>query len=115
MAYGILFGAGPSLVAETFGVNGLSQNWGFMCLAPGIFGEIFNVLYGRIYDSHSQLKSDGHLECLEGITCYQAAYWATFSAGLASMLLTLWSIRHRRVVMKRYGGKDEELEEDHVA
>lgn len=46
MAYGFLFGVFPSLVAECFGVNGLSQNWGCMTLAPIVFGNIFNLLYG---------------------------------------------------------------------
>jgi len=46
VAYGFLFGVYPSLVAETFGVHGLSQNWGCMTLAPVISGNIFNLLYG---------------------------------------------------------------------
>lgn len=46
VAYGFLFGVYPSLVAETFGVNGLSQNWGCMIFAPVIAGNIFNLLYG---------------------------------------------------------------------
>lgn len=47
VAYGFLYGVYPSLVAETFGVNGLSTNWGFMTIAPVIFGNIFNILYGK--------------------------------------------------------------------
>lgn len=47
MAYGFLYGVFPSLVAETFGVSGLSTNWGCISLAPVIFGNIFNILYGR--------------------------------------------------------------------
>ena len=34
LGYGFLFGVFPSIVAETFGIKGLSQNWGFMTLAP---------------------------------------------------------------------------------
>lgn len=34
LAYGFLFGVYPALVAETFGVHGLSQNWGVMTLSP---------------------------------------------------------------------------------
>lgn len=44
LAYGFLFGVYPALVAETFGVNGLSQNWGTMTLAPVVFGNIFNLI-----------------------------------------------------------------------
>src|SRR5688572_22971956 len=34
LGYGFLFGVFPSIVAETFGIRGLSQNWGFMTLSP---------------------------------------------------------------------------------
>ena len=46
VAYGFLFGVYPALVAECFGVHGLSQNWGCMILAPIVFGNIFNLAYG---------------------------------------------------------------------
>ncbi|KAL9632399.1 MAG: hypothetical protein Q9164_005339, partial [Protoblastenia rupestris] len=59
LAYGFLFGCFPALVAETFGVHGLSQNWGCMTLAPVVSGNIFNLLYGRIYDRHSVILGDG--------------------------------------------------------
>lgn len=48
VAYGFLYGVFPSLVAATFGIGGLSTNWGFMTLAPVIFGNIFNILYGKL-------------------------------------------------------------------
>lgn len=48
MAYGFLYGVYPSLVAETFGVSGLSTNWGFVIMAPVILGNIFNIIYGSI-------------------------------------------------------------------
>lgn len=47
VAYGFLYGVFPSLVAETFGIRGLSTNWGFTNVAPIIFGNLFNILYGR--------------------------------------------------------------------
>ncbi|ESU07297.1 hypothetical protein FGSG_01930 [Fusarium graminearum PH-1] len=53
LAYGFLFGVSPSLVAETFGVGGLSQNWGFITMAPVFSSNIFNLFYGKIYDAHS--------------------------------------------------------------
>jgi len=51
VAYGFLFGVYPSLVAEAFGVHGLSQNWGCMIFAPVIAGNIFNLLYGTLLNS----------------------------------------------------------------
>lgn len=101
LAYGFLFGVYPSLVAHTFGVHGLSQNWGTMTLAPVISGNIFNLLYGRIYDSHSIVNDDGTRECLEGKACYSSAYIVTFFSAIAAVLLCSWSIWHENQVHKR--------------
>jgi MFS family permease len=108
LAYGILFGVYPSLVAHCFGVHGLSQNWGTMTLAPVISGNIFNLLYGKIYDAHSIRNGDedgGHLECLRGNECYRSAYWVTFFAAVAAIGCCMWSIWHENQVHRR-GGKE---------
>ncbi|KAL6248099.1 hypothetical protein RBB50_005447 [Rhinocladiella similis] len=93
-AYGMLFGVFPSLVAHCFGVHGLSQNWGTMTLAPVISGNIFNILYGRIYDDHSIKNEAGDMECLQGRLCYSSAYWVTFAAAILGVGCCLWSIWH---------------------
>ena len=90
----------PALVAETFGSSGISQNWGFMTLSPIIFGNIFNIFYGRVYDEHSRTTSSGHLECLIGRFCYKDAYWLTFAASVAAMFIILGSIWHRQKTQK---------------
>ena len=100
IAYGLLFGVFPSLVANTFGVNGLSTNWGTMTLAPVITGNIFNIVYGRIYDSHSIVNDKGQRECLVGLECYSAAYWITFFAGLAGVVVCGWTIWHENELHK---------------
>ena len=94
LAYGFLFGVYPALIAESFGVHGLSQNWGTMTLAPILFGNIFNLIYGHIYDSHSIILSNGQRDCREGLYCYMTAYWVTLGASLAGILTSLWGIRH---------------------
>ncbi|KIW58603.1 hypothetical protein, variant 2 [Exophiala xenobiotica] len=99
-AYGMLFGVYPSLVAHCFGVHGLSQNWGTMTLAPVISGNIFNLLYGRIYDSHSVKNEAGDMECLQGRVCYSSAYWVTFCAAVLGVGCCLWSIWHEYQVHK---------------
>jgi MFS family permease len=101
LSYGMLFGVYPSLVAHTFGVHGLSQNWGTMCLAPVISGNVFNILYGKIYDSHSVIRDDGKLACMEGKSCYNHAYLATLGSGVLGLLLCLWSIRHESRMHKK--------------
>ncbi|GES57230.1 MFS transporter [Aspergillus terreus] len=98
VAYGFLFGVFPSLVAHTFGIGGLSQNWGAMTLAPVLSGNVFNLLYGSIYDRHSVVGPDGDRDCPDGLACYQSAYYTTFFSGVAGILVCLWSImREKRV------------------
>ncbi|PGH18344.1 hypothetical protein AJ80_04522 [Polytolypa hystricis UAMH7299] len=101
LAYGFLFGVFPSIVAQIFGVAGISQNWGFMTLAPVIFGNIFNLLYGTIYDRHSVVLPGGERDCTEGLECYRSAYYITLYAGVASAFITLWAIWHGKRVMER--------------
>ena len=94
LAYGFLFGVYPALVAEAFGVKGLSQNWGTMSLAPIVFGNLFNLIYGHIYDQHSIILPDGHRDCRDGLYCYRGAYFVTLGASLVGVMASLWSIHH---------------------
>lgn len=95
MAYGLLFGVFPSIVAETFGIRGMSQNWGFMTIAPVISGNMFNLFYGTVYDHHSIVEPDGKRNCHQGLECYRSAYLATFSACAMGLVVILAVIRHQ--------------------
>ncbi|KAF3903056.1 hypothetical protein ABW21_db0200194 [Orbilia brochopaga] len=96
-SYGLVFGVVPTITSESFGLHGLSQNWGTMTLAPVIFGNITNLFYGKIYDSHSRQLDAGHYDCSEGLGCYQSAYLLTSFASLVAMAISLWDIWiHRR-------------------
>lgn len=97
IAYGCLFGVYPSIVTETFGINGLSQNWGFMTLSPVISSNIFNIFYGKIYDKHSVVQPGGERVCLEGLNCYRTAYVVTWGSCIAGLAVTLLVIRHQRL------------------
>lgn len=109
LGYGFAFGVFPSIVAETFGIRGLSQNWGFMTLAPVVSGNIFNLFYGTTYDHHSIKKPDGERVCMEGLECYRAAYVVTLGACAAGVLVTLLTIRHQHSVrVKEQMKADEE-------
>ncbi|XP_044721970.1 major facilitator superfamily domain-containing protein [Hirsutella rhossiliensis] len=77
LGHGVLFGVFPSLVTEAFGIRGLSQNWGFMMLAPVASSNVFNLLYG--------------------LDCYRTAYWITFGACCGGLVITLQAIRHERL------------------
>lgn len=98
IAYGFLFGCFPSLVAEAFGVYGLSQNWGFMTLSPVISGNIFNLFYGMVYDRHSIVDEHGERICGEGLQCYRDAYLATVGACVLGLVVSLWSIRYTHML-----------------
>lgn len=96
LAYGFLFGCFPSLVAEAFGIHGLSTNWGCMTLSPVISGNIFNLFYGMVYDKHSIIKPGGERECTEGLACYRSAYLVTIVACLLGFVVSLFSIWNTR-------------------
>lgn len=94
LGYGMLFGVQPSIVADAFGVHGLSQNWGTMTLAPVISGNIFNILYGRIYDAHSIVEENGDRDCVLGRECYESAYVVTLFAAIGALALSAWAVWH---------------------
>jgi hypothetical protein len=86
-----------------------------MTLGPALFGEIFNLIYGAIYDHHSITRPGGALECTQGKYCYQAAYWVTFAASVTVMAMTLAVMKHRSVKEDRLEKQDGEADEDHIA
>ncbi|TGJ80401.1 hypothetical protein E0Z10_g8367 [Xylaria hypoxylon] len=105
LGYGFLFGVFPSIIAESFGIHGLSQNWGFMTLAPVISGNIFNLFYGFVLDAHSVFEDDGKRRCEDGIECYRSAYVVTLSACGLGLGVTLWVIWHQARIRLREMGK----------
>lgn len=114
LAYGALFGVSPSLVADAFGVSGLSLNWGVMMLSVVIWGNLFNIVYGRVFDAHSKILENGDRLCSEGISCYRDAYLATFSVSILAVAASLWSVWHDNKARK--AKEDEERESrEHLA
>ncbi|KAI2469941.1 MFS general substrate transporter [Annulohypoxylon bovei var. microspora] len=95
LGYGFLFGVFPSIVAESFGIHGLSQNWGFMTLSPVLSSNVFNLFYGAVFDAHSVVDRDGVSSCADGLQCYQAAYVVTLGACGLGLVVTLWVIWHQ--------------------
>lgn len=110
LAYGFLFGVFPSIVAEAFGVHGLSQNWGCMTLAPVVSGNVFNLFYGLVFDAHSRETEAGHMVCDQGLQCYRNAYVVTIVSCIAGIGVTLWSIRHGHVKREKEARDAERLE-----
>ncbi|KAI5302117.1 hypothetical protein KEM56_001020 [Ascosphaera pollenicola] len=109
LAYGFLFGVFPSIVAHVFGVGGLSQNWGVLCLAPVLSGNVFNLLYGSIYDHHSTVEPNGERGCEAGVECYRATYEFAILAGIAGAAVALWTIWHEKKLVERLrAGKERD-------
>ncbi|KAF3767586.1 MFS general substrate transporter [Cryphonectria parasitica EP155] len=112
LGYGFLFGVFPSIVAESFGIHGLSQNWGLMTMSPVLSGNIFNLFYGVVFDQHSVVGPNGERSCIEGLECYRSAYLVTVAACALGFALTLWVIRHQWVQRQRDAkSKDGHLED----
>jgi hypothetical protein len=105
LGYGFLFGVFPSIVAESFGIHGLSQNWGFMTLSPVISGNIFNLFYGIVFDSHSVVGPDGERYCPDGVGCYKNAYFVTLAACGVGIVVTLMTIRRQYQERMKEEGK----------
>ncbi|KAL1608502.1 hypothetical protein SLS60_003444 [Paraconiothyrium brasiliense] len=110
LAYGILFGVLPAVVIDVFGADGFAVNWGFMTLAPVVSGNVFNLFYGAVYDSHSEVQVGGEFNCDEGIICYKAAYYVTLVSSALGIVACLWAIQTEHAAKR----KAEELE-DHRA
>lgn len=71
-----------------------------MTLAPIVFGNLFNLLYGHIYDHHSYIH-DGQRTCPDGLECYRRAYWLTLGGSCVAVGVSLWSIRYAHVKQAR--------------
>lgn len=106
LGYGIMYGVLPSITAELFGIHGLSTNWGMMTLSAVLFGYIFNVFYGFVFDEHSIAGPQGELTCQDGLNCYKEAYVMTLVASALGTVGVLWIIHHHQYIQaKRRGQK----------
>jgi MFS family permease len=112
LGYGALFGVYPALVADAFGVSGLSVNWGFMTVAPVLWGNIFNLAYGGNFDKHSKVMPGGALVCKDGLECYKGAYWMTFASSVVGIMVSLYSVWHEKQARTR---EKEGLFNNHTA
>ncbi|KAH7327871.1 major facilitator superfamily domain-containing protein [Stachybotrys elegans] len=108
LGYGFLFGVSPSIVAEMFGIRGMSQNWGFLSFSPVLSSNIFNLFYGTVYDSHSVVEPSGERSCDDGLACYRSAYWTTLLACILGLATAMWVIRQQNAEHHREIKKSDE-------
>lgn len=131
VAYGGLFGALPAIVIDWFGLAHLSENWGYVTLAPLIGGNIFSIMFGRNLDAHTPreeeentshnvsrffgggVSSEQH-RCLMGRECYVSSLRVTLVACMVALALSTWAAtrdeRRREAVRKeRMDERDRDL------
>ena len=73
-----------------------SENWGLICLSPLVAGNIFSLVFGRIFDAHSFHRAR-RTYCLEGVRCYSSSlYMTAFGCFCAVILAVVAAKRDRR-------------------
>jgi len=102
---------------STFAAH-LSENFGYLCLAPLIGGNLFSIMFGRNLDAHTSSadpnvppgSGSGHTlrglisrdlpterQCLVGRACYVSSLRVTLMACIVALALSAWAgIRERR-------------------
>jgi hypothetical protein len=97
LAYGLTYGCYPSIISESFGLSHFMQNWGWVAASPVFSAYAFNIMFGRIYDSHTVPSGDPsspHI-CKLGARCYATAFHVTTGVTLISLCLCLFMISRR--------------------
>lgn len=92
LSYGTLFGVTPIIVVEWFGLAHVSTNCGLITLSVLPMGNVFSMMFGRIFDIHSTQTDQGVL-CLEGSRCYAASFYVTALAALCALILSRVAVK----------------------
>ncbi|GAA5882699.1 hypothetical protein JCM16303_006551 [Sporobolomyces ruberrimus] len=115
-AHGSLFGISGVIGLERFGMKNFSGTNGILALAPALFGQTTNLIFGKIYDSRShllplpsrphspsqiELLSKPALECLAGRECYAPAFKLTISMAVAAMVVAFVLATARKQMKRR--------------
>jgi len=126
LAYGNLWGGLPAIIIDWFGLAHLSENWGYVALAPLAGGNLFSIMFGAILDAHAPKASSylhtyatraavalhelveegmstGH-QCLAGRECYVLSLQITLGACIIALGLSTWAgirdgLRDRRRII----------------
>ncbi|KAG0242517.1 major facilitator superfamily domain-containing protein [Mortierella sp. GBAus27b] len=71
LGYGSVFGVGPAIVSEWFGVSHFGSNWGWISVGNAIGGQAFNLIFGSLYDIEA--RHEHTLECF-GPQCFHTSF-----------------------------------------
>ncbi|KAJ8294749.1 putative transporter mch1 [Rhodotorula toruloides] len=94
LAHGCLFGLSGIIGLERFGIKSWSQTNGVLALAPAVFGQSTNLLFGTIYDSRAVLV---------GKARYTPAFWMTSGMALCAVGTGAWLAGGREEMRRRAG------------
>jgi len=98
-AYGGLCSLLPTITIEWFGLAHFSENWGTVCLASLLGGNLFSFAFGINLDAHTPSVSpaSGNAQCVQGVECYISSIRLTIGTTfLALVLAILAGVRDRR-------------------
>ncbi|SCV71423.1 BQ2448_3011 [Microbotryum intermedium] len=80
-AYGAMFALSPIVCLERFGVRSFATNNGLLTLAPSVFGNLLNGLFGILYDANVD-HSKGHDDSESGLGSGSTSHLLSRSLGL---------------------------------
>ncbi|KAG0374291.1 hypothetical protein BGX24_010583 [Mortierella sp. AD032] len=94
LGYGSVFGVAPTIVSEWFGVSNFGTNWGWISIGPAVGGQVFNLVFGWLYDLEAQQEHS--LECF-GTECFHTSFvLGSVSSFIGVCVLIYLSILARR-------------------
>ncbi|KAF9540144.1 hypothetical protein EC957_004620 [Mortierella hygrophila] len=94
LGYGSVFGVAPAIVSEWFHVSNFGTNWGWMSVTGAIGGQVFNLIFGWLYDLEAQ--NEHTLECF-GTECFHKSFVVgSISSFIGVCVLIYLSILARR-------------------
>ncbi|KAG0175493.1 hypothetical protein DFQ28_000085 [Apophysomyces sp. BC1034] len=96
--YGLAFGVTPAAISE-FGRKVFARNWGWMLYAPAISSQIFNVVFGILYDYEARRLG---VDICEGVGCFRPTFIIGAVFTFLCLLVVSWAIV-REKLYKRQG------------
>ncbi|KAL0092274.1 major facilitator superfamily domain-containing protein [Phycomyces blakesleeanus] len=88
IVYGIGFGVAPAVTAE-FGAKVFARNWGWLLFAPALGSQLFNVLFGAIYDYQAKQQ---HSHVCQGPICFQDTFRIAAICTAFCICMLSWAI-----------------------
>ncbi|KAI8384310.1 major facilitator superfamily domain-containing protein [Radiomyces spectabilis] len=88
VVYGIAFGVAPATTAE-FGTELFARNWGWLLYAPAFGSQLFNVLYGALYDGEAHREA-AHI--CRGSGCFRDTFLIGIGCSVACLAVISWAI-----------------------